>query len=129
MIHSDKIMDIVKDFLEKCYNNNHKPWKSSRILDVKFQPCKFWKILFFMFFIFSCFQFLEFSLFSLFSIFIYLFLGRSNGEAISLKNDDFPFLKIRFLGLGGQGEVGVAHLRVTSLFMFFNSFFFHFCFS
>ena len=27
----DKIMEIVQDFDEKSYNNNGKPWKSSRI--------------------------------------------------------------------------------------------------
>ena len=29
------IMEIVEDFDEKSYNNNGKPWKSSRILRVK----------------------------------------------------------------------------------------------
>ena len=28
----NKIMEIVEDFDEKSYNNNGKPWKSSRIL-------------------------------------------------------------------------------------------------
>ena len=31
----NKIMEIVKDFDEKSYHNNSKPWKSSRILRVK----------------------------------------------------------------------------------------------
>ena len=31
----NKIMGIVKDFDEKSYNNNGKPWKSSRIFRVK----------------------------------------------------------------------------------------------
>ena len=30
-----KIMDIFKDFVEKSYYNNGKPWKSSRILRLK----------------------------------------------------------------------------------------------
>ena len=30
----NKIMEIVEDFDEKSYNNNGKPWKSSRILRV-----------------------------------------------------------------------------------------------
>ena len=35
----NKIMEIVEDFDEKSYNNNGKPWKSSRILRVN--PCFF----------------------------------------------------------------------------------------
>ena len=31
----NKIKEIVEDFDEKSYNNNGKPWKSSRILRVK----------------------------------------------------------------------------------------------
>ena len=30
----NKIMEIVEDFDEKSYNNNGKPWKSSRIFSV-----------------------------------------------------------------------------------------------
>ena len=30
----NKIMEIVEDYDEKSYNNNGKPWKSSRILRV-----------------------------------------------------------------------------------------------
>ena len=30
--HSENNMEILCDFVEKVYNNNDKPWKSSRIL-------------------------------------------------------------------------------------------------
>ena len=64
------IMEIVKDFDEKSYNNNGKPWKSSRILRVK--PM-------FHFLHFSIFSlnissfFLNFSLFSFFISFVSCF--------------------------------------------------------
>ena len=54
----NKIMEIVEDFDEKSYNNNGKPWKSSRILRVN--P------IFVFFFLFS-------SLFSIFSFFFSFF--------------------------------------------------------
>ena len=67
-----KIMEIVKDFDEKSYNNNNgKPWKSSRILRVK-PNCFIFSLFFhfFTFFIFSIFSFFHFfSLFSFFSFF------------------------------------------------------------
>ena len=49
------IMEIVEDFDEKSYNNNGKPWKSSRILRVKpnfFIFLSFF-IIFLLFFVFS----------------------------------------------------------------------------
>ena len=54
----NKIMEIAEDFDEKSYNNNGKPWKSSRILRVN--P------IFSFFFLFS-------SFFSIFSHFFHLF--------------------------------------------------------
>ena len=78
-------MDIVEDFDEKSYNNNGKPWKSSRILRVN--PIVSFFFLFSSFFsifcsflhllIFSVFHFL-FSFFSdeksfFFSFFLYFF--------------------------------------------------------
>ena len=59
--HSEtKIMEIVKDFDEKSYNNNGKPWKSSRILRLKTKT-----------FIFL--HFLLFLNFPHFSTFLYIF--------------------------------------------------------
>ena len=43
----NKIMEIVEDFYKKSYNNNGKPWKSSRILRVN--------LIFSFFFLFSFF--------------------------------------------------------------------------
>ena len=51
----NKIMEIVEDFDEKSYNNNGKPWKSSRILRVN--PIVFIFLSFFIFFFFSIFFF------------------------------------------------------------------------
>ena len=70
----NKIMEIVEDFEEKSYNNNGKPWKSSRILHLK--PNCF---IFFIFFIYVHFFFLidlffPFPPFFLsFSFFLFLF--------------------------------------------------------
>ena len=64
----DKIMEIVKNFDEKSYNNNGKPWKSSRIL--RLNPIFSF---FFFFHHFSPFFFLVFfSIFHFFSFFIFL---------------------------------------------------------
>ena len=51
----NKIMEIVEDFDEQSYNNNGKPWKSSRILRVN-------PMFFSFFFLFSLFS----SIFSFF---------------------------------------------------------------
>ena len=59
--HSEKIMEI-EDFDEKSYNNNDKPWTSSKILRVPH---------FSSFFIFSIFP--SFSFFFIFSFFLLLF--------------------------------------------------------
>ena len=73
----NKIMAIVEDFDEKNYNNNGKPWKSSRILRVNpffhfsFFFSSFFSI-FFVFFIFSFFSFFPFFHFFIFSIFHFL---------------------------------------------------------
>ena len=50
----NKIMEIVEDFDEQSYNNNSKPWKSSRILRVN--PIFSFFILFSSFF-YICFSF------------------------------------------------------------------------
>ena len=77
----NKIMEIVKDFDEKSYNNNGKPWKSSRILRVNpiFSFSFFCFIIFLHFFVFfSFFHFLSFSFiffhFPSFSIIFFHFL-------------------------------------------------------
>ena len=44
----NKIMEILKDFDEQSYNNNGKPWKSSRILRVN--PIFFHFFILFIFF-------------------------------------------------------------------------------
>ena len=80
------IMEIVKDFDEKSYNNNGKPWKSSRILRVNpffsffFLFSSFFFIFpffhffhFFMFFIFFIYHFLFFHFFSFFHFSFFLF--------------------------------------------------------
>ena len=66
----NKIMGIVKDFDEKSYNNNGKPWTSSRILRVK--PNFF---IFSLFIIFRHFfvYFLHFFVFFSFFIVVHLF--------------------------------------------------------
>ena len=71
----NKIMEIVEDFNEKSYNNNGKPWKSSRILRLNpfvfifFPFSSFFPFFrFFHFFIFFTF-FLFFFFFSFFSFF------------------------------------------------------------
>ena len=58
----NKIMEIVKDFDEKSYNNNGKPWKSSRIL--RLNP-NFFIVLHFLSFTLSFYHFLSFSFFFL----------------------------------------------------------------
>ena len=56
----NKIMEIVEDFDEKSYNNNGKPWKSSRIL--RLNPIFFISLFFHHFSLFfTCFHFLSFS--------------------------------------------------------------------
>ena len=73
----NNIMEIVEDFEEKRYNNNGKPWKSSRILRVNpifFIFISFFIIFlhFFVFFIFSFFHF--FFIYSFFHFFIFFFI-------------------------------------------------------
>ena len=80
----NKIMEIVEDFDEKSYNNNGKPWKSSRILFVN--PICFHFVfvlfiilstLFFVLFSFChlfCFVHVLFIVFVLFSYFLLSFV-------------------------------------------------------
>ena len=72
--HSEtKIMEIVEEFDKKSYNNNGKPWKSSRILRVK--PNFFILSLSVIFLHFSFSHFFCFSvfLFFIFSFFCHVF--------------------------------------------------------
>ena len=165
-------------FNEKSYNNNGKPWKSSRILRVNpmfsfffffnhFSPF-FLFFSFFHFFIFSifrifscfpffhffhfshlfmffsfsllfCFLFFQFFLFFCFSIFFHLRFvvlllfpvvradaktsKKNRPEVPIVKKRRFPFVKIRFLGLGGQ-RVRRGPFEGDFAFMFFLFFFF-----
>ena len=67
----NKIMEIVEDFDEKSYNNNGKPWKSSRILRVNpFFSFSFFFHYFSPFFSFFL-SFFHFSFFFIFSFFAF----------------------------------------------------------
>ena len=72
-----KIMEIVKDFDEKSYNNNGKSWKSSRIL--RMNPFKKFSFFFhhfssfFHFLIYSFSHFFEKKIISFFHFFIFSF--------------------------------------------------------
>ena len=82
----NKIMEIVKDFDEKSYNNNGKPWKSLRILRVN--PIFF---IFLSFFIFSFFSFFHLSFFFNFSFFFIFF------HFLSFSFIFFHFLSFSFM--------------------------------
>ena len=71
------IMKFVEDFIEKSYNNDGKPWKSSRILCVKPKTLEIFRdfaffLVFFIFFI-SFFFFLHFSFLFFFLFFFFFF--------------------------------------------------------
>ena len=70
----NKIMEIVEDFDEKSYNDNGKPWESSRIL--RMNPNSFDFLSFFpsFFFFFFSWIFFFFSLFLKKKVFLYLFV-------------------------------------------------------
>ena len=72
----NKIMEIAEDFHQRSYNNNGKPWKSSRILRVKsnfFIFLSFFIIFLHFFVFFSFFSFFHFCSFFHFVIFFHLF--------------------------------------------------------
>ena len=110
--HSDnKIMEIVEDFDETSYNNNGKPWKSSRILRVNpnfFIFLSFFIISsifshfshFFIFFIFSnlFFTFLHFHFSLFFFIFrhFFIFLHFLSFHFLSFSVTFFHFLSCFF---------------------------------
>ena len=119
-------------------------WKSSRILRVNPNFLSFLSffIIFlnvFSFFFLSFFHF-PFFFFFLSLVFSFHFFSSSSSffssrpsrhqnpqktrPEVPVVKKRFSYVKIRFLGLGGQGGLGVAHLRVTSLSCFFLSFLF-----
>ena len=101
----NKIMEIVEDFDEKSYNNNGKPWKSSKILRLKPK--------FFIVHHFSSF-FRFFSKISFSSFFFYFF-------HFSFSVIIFDVLSFSFI---------LFHFLSCSFFLFFCFFFFFvFCFS
>ena len=135
------IMEIVENYDEKSYNNNGKPWKSSRILRVN--PCFSFFFLFSsffsIFFSFSVFFFLFFSFFiffMIFSFFIFLFfhflsfsfiffvfVGCSKSDffraSISLTTSlDNSYVKNQFLD-PSRGEGGRRGSPLGPLFLFF----------
>ena len=81
----NKIMDIVEDF-DESYNNNGKPWKSSRILRVNPNV--------FIFFLFSSFCSMFFTFFHLFHFSFFFFIFPFFSFFIFLH---FSFIFIDFL--------------------------------
>ena len=100
----NKIIEIVEDFDENSYNNNSKPWKSSRILRVNPSFSFFFLFsLFFHFFIFTFFHvfyFFHFFNFLFFQFFIFLhFLSFSFIflHFLSFSFNFFHFLSFSFI--------------------------------
>ena len=141
---SRKNMEIEWDFVDKRYNNNGKPWKYSRIC---MEILKDFFIFHFFLFFFSIFHFaffhfhfFHFFLFSFFFIVFFFFFfpvaradaktGQKLWRSSCCKKDDFSFVKIGFLGLGGRegdGRVRTGPFEGDPAFMFFIIFsFFHF---
>ena len=116
----NKVMEMVEDFDEKSYNNNSKPWKSSRILRVNpFFP--FFFLFSSFFFIFSFFHFLHFSSF-FFPIFFLPQLLQDFLYHFSSKN-------IFFSRLGGVGVYLFWHsLPFFSFFISFSFLTYYFLF-
>ena len=110
----NKIMEIVEDFDEKSYNNNGKPWKSSRILRVKphvfifslfiiflhfsFSHFFFFFIFRFFFLFFHFFHFLIFFIYSMFVIFFISFIFLISSFFFMFLHFSFLFLFFFFLG-------------------------------
>ena len=92
----NKIMEIVKDFVEKSYNNNGKPWKSSRILRVKrktlFKSSEISQFLLFFLQKSVFFMFPFFLLSVLFIVSFFIFLNVSSCLFISVHCSSFCFL-------------------------------------
>ena len=122
----NKTMEIVEDFDEKSYNNNGKPWKSSRILRVNpffsffFLSSSFFSIVFVFFFIFSFFSFFHFFHFSFFFIFL-------SFSIIFFHFLSFSFIVFHFLSFSFIFYHVISFLFF--FFLFFLSFFFLLFFS
>ena len=92
----NKIMGIVEDFDEKNYNNNGKPWKSSRILRVK--PFFFIFLLFsFMFIHFLSFSFIFFHVLSCSFIFSFFHFHSCSFMFFHFLSFSFIFSHFHFL--------------------------------
>ena len=95
----NKIMEIVEDFDEKSYNNNGKPWKSSRILRVNpifFIFLSFFILSFFSFFLsFIFFHVLSFSF--IFFYFHFLSFSFIFFHFLSFSKFVFHFLSFSFI--------------------------------
>ena len=120
----NKIMEIVEHFdEEESYNNNSKPWKSSRILRVKPNFFIFSLFIIFLFFIFSCsfLYFFHFSLFFIFLFFIFLHFSFFFFFMIFLLHDFSSFFFV-FLLLSGLLEIRFV-FRVNSFKISCNIFF------
>ena len=124
----NKIMEIVEDFDEKSYNNNGKPWKSSRILRVN--P-NFFTFLFFHFLNFFIFSFFHFSFCSFFHFFIFLliFLFHFLSFSFSLLGaQNLIFFGLNFITISLDNSCVknqfLGPSRVQALLSFFSSFFF-----
>ena len=134
----NKIMEIVEDFDKKSYNNNGKPWKSSRILRLNsffyifsFFPFSFFffSSLFLLLFFFS--SFLHFSSFS-FLCLLLVWVARNPFFLASISSRflvTFLAQKIMFLGRFGRYLFGSSFLffLLSNFFLFF-FFFFYFLF-
>ena len=95
----NKIMEIVEDFDEKSYNNNGKPWKSSRILRVN-PIFSFFLSFSHIFFHFLSFSFIFFHFLSFSFIFFYflLFLHFLSFSFIFFHFLSFSFIFFVFVG-------------------------------
>ena len=133
----NKIMEIVEDFNEKSYNNNGKPWKSSRILRVN--PCfsfflSFFIIFLHFFFSFFIFHLLVFSFFIIFSFFIFLHFPSFSSIFLPSCSFKFPscFLHVSFIFLHFSFIFPSLFLHCSFIFLHFSfifpSLFLHFSF-
>ena len=105
-------MDTVEDFVKRNYNNNGKPWTSSRRKSSKISHffrffnlflhfVNFLHFSFSIFFMFSFFSFFHFSFFLLLFIFFFFFFIFSVVRADAKtqeKSSNISFVKIRCLG-------------------------------
>ena len=145
----NKIMEIVEDFDEKSYNNNGKPWKSSRILRVKpnfffffieqkflifsflFHSFHFSVFLHFFVFIFSSSFFVSFFFFSFFLssfFFNFLFFFFFSSSFLGCSKSDFFGLDCPKISCNIFWSRHGGYLFGPSFFLFFFCYFFPFSF-